>query len=191
MKRIGFQTLEEVEKYLSGDKIQCLLCGKWFVALGQHIAKSHDISIPEYKVEFNIPHSRGLVGAELKRVMRERNKDAPWLAKMIEAGKRKSAEKGRKQNPPTRFRERQQRENAAKARKARHDNKIRIMIPCRVCGKELMRTAQTKNPICKPCENRKQYEKQKAIPGWSEKKRTQNRKSAQNRRIKKRAQRRA
>jgi predicted transcriptional regulator len=82
MKRIGFQTLEEVENYLSGDKIQCLLCGKWFIALGQHIAKSHDISIPEYKVKFNIPHSYGLIGAELKQVMRENNKNVPWLAKM-------------------------------------------------------------------------------------------------------------
>jgi hypothetical protein len=161
MKRIGFQTLEEVENYLSGDKIQCLLCGKWFIALGQHIAKSHDISIPEYKVKFNIPHSYGLIGAELKQVMRENNKNVPWLAKMIDAGKKKSTEKGRKQNPLTRFSKRRKRKNAAKARKVRHDNKIYIMIPCRVCGKELMRTTQTKNPICKPCENREQYKKQK------------------------------
>ena len=53
-----FTTIEEVNDYLSGDKIKCLLCDKWYVGLGVHIVKKHKMELRGYKVRFNIPLTR-------------------------------------------------------------------------------------------------------------------------------------
>jgi hypothetical protein len=156
-----FKTRDEVEEYLSGDKIECLLCGKSFVALGQHIVKAHDISLHDYKVHFNIPHSYSLIGISFKNYLQKKNKNNPWLAKMIKAGKKKSTETGRKQAKPTQIQKKQMRLNARNARRIRalKNAVIKVFFPCRICGKLLSRTLQTKNPICKKCENKEQYAK--------------------------------
>ncbi len=40
-----FKTLAELNAYLSGDKIQCLLCGKWFHIIGgAHLHVIHGIT---------------------------------------------------------------------------------------------------------------------------------------------------
>jgi len=71
-----FETKEEVYDYFSGDKIQCLLCGKWFQRLPFHLKAIHDITSDEYKEMYGLPWKHGLCGKEfslkLRRIMKKR-----------------------------------------------------------------------------------------------------------------------
>lgn len=58
----SFRTKEQVDDYLSGSEIECLLCGRALKAVGgRHLKRIHGISIDEYKRRFGIPWCRGLV----------------------------------------------------------------------------------------------------------------------------------
>ncbi len=59
-------TYEEVKEYLSGDKICCLRCGRYFDRLFKHLASIHNISIDEYKTMYGLPWSVGLMGSNLR-----------------------------------------------------------------------------------------------------------------------------
>jgi hypothetical protein len=59
-----FRTREEVDRYLGGRKIQCLICGKCFGRLGYHLAVKHSITADEYKGRFGLPWTRGLTSAQ-------------------------------------------------------------------------------------------------------------------------------
>jgi predicted transcriptional regulator len=58
-----FQTKAEIDAYLSGDRITCLLCGKPFLVLASHIKAAHNVSVDEYKQRYGIPWKHGLVCA--------------------------------------------------------------------------------------------------------------------------------
>jgi predicted transcriptional regulator len=67
-----FQTMDEVDNYLSGNKIQCLLCGKDYRSLtAQHI-ELHGLSHDEYRVKFGIPYGRSLTSAATRDRCRAR-----------------------------------------------------------------------------------------------------------------------
>ncbi len=57
-----FETDEEVEAYFSGDKIQCLLCGKWYKELSLHLRRIHDVTPDDYREKYGIPWKQGLTG---------------------------------------------------------------------------------------------------------------------------------
>lgn len=59
-----FATIEEAKVYVSGDRIQCLLCGKVYRALSAHINGIHEVSEAQYKYQFGIPYGIGLVSSE-------------------------------------------------------------------------------------------------------------------------------
>jgi len=59
-----FLNKEDIKKYYSGDRIQCLVCGKWFKSLGVHLNKTHNMSIDDYKKMFGLPWSIGLCSSE-------------------------------------------------------------------------------------------------------------------------------
>lgn len=53
-----FETRKEVEEYLSGNTITCLICGEERKRLGgTHLRKGHGLSPDEYKIMFGIPLS--------------------------------------------------------------------------------------------------------------------------------------
>ena len=56
-----FKTKEEIEEYFSGDRIQCLICDKWYKTLSHHLDKIHNMSVDDYKLQFGLPWSRGLI----------------------------------------------------------------------------------------------------------------------------------
>jgi ROS/MUCR transcriptional regulator protein len=58
-----FHTREEIERYFSSETIECLLCGRRFRRLGQHLAAKHDMSVDDYRHRFGLPWSRGLTSA--------------------------------------------------------------------------------------------------------------------------------
>ena len=56
----------EIDHYFAGGKIQCLLCGKWFIALPAHLERTHNITADEYKERYGLPWKRGLCGVGLR-----------------------------------------------------------------------------------------------------------------------------
>lgn len=58
-----FTTKEEVDAYLVGNTIQCLLCGKWYKQLSSgHLQQKHKMTPDEYRERYRLPYSRGLTG---------------------------------------------------------------------------------------------------------------------------------
>lgn len=72
MRNAPFETMEEVEEYVSGDTIQCLECGRHFKMItGKHLQQMHDITQDEYREKWGIPRTLGLAIAALKEVKRD------------------------------------------------------------------------------------------------------------------------
>lgn len=61
-----FETKEQVNNYFSGEKIECLLCGKEYKALACHIIRVHKTSPDNYRGLFGLPLSRGLVAEDTR-----------------------------------------------------------------------------------------------------------------------------
>jgi CRP-like cAMP-binding protein len=56
-----FTTVEEIEAYFAGAKIQCLLCGKWYKQISpSHLSAKHDTTPEEYRQRYGLPWMRGL-----------------------------------------------------------------------------------------------------------------------------------
>lgn len=75
-----FTTKKDVDDYFSGDRIRCLICGKWLKAIGGQHLKSHGITVEKYKEMFGLPNGRGLVCGETSA------KQQAALKKRIAAG---------------------------------------------------------------------------------------------------------
>lgn len=59
--REPFRCMEEVDRYLSGNLIQCRECGHHFTALPRHLTRQHGMPADEYRDAHGIPWMRGLV----------------------------------------------------------------------------------------------------------------------------------
>ena len=75
-----FKTKEEVDRYFSGEKIECLECGELFLSLGVHILRIHNINVDEYKTKYGLPSIGGLVGTSA------REKHSVHVKDLIERG---------------------------------------------------------------------------------------------------------
>jgi len=42
------------------EKIQCLICGKWYIQVGSHIIQKHKITAREYREYFDLEVKRGI-----------------------------------------------------------------------------------------------------------------------------------
>jgi len=62
------ESLKELDEYLSGDYIECLLCGREFKSLGMHLKKTHGYEPRKYKEDFNIPVTRSLSGEVTRKL---------------------------------------------------------------------------------------------------------------------------
>ena len=69
-----FDTIQEVDDYLSGDKIRCLICGRKYKALGIHISQKHRMDVDDYRSRFGIPWTYGLVCKSTREIQREQGK---------------------------------------------------------------------------------------------------------------------
>jgi predicted transcriptional regulator len=72
MTNTPFQTMEEVNSYLSGDEIECLVCGQRFPSIRRAHLRSHGLSHDEYRIRFGIPFSRSLTSVPIRARNRER-----------------------------------------------------------------------------------------------------------------------
>ena len=55
-----FKTRRDVERYFSGDTIECLICARHFKRLHRHLAAKHSLSADHYKKQFGLAWTRGL-----------------------------------------------------------------------------------------------------------------------------------
>ena len=55
MKPQVFKTRRDVARYFSGDTIECLICGRHFKRLQQHLPAKHGLSADEYKNSSDCP----------------------------------------------------------------------------------------------------------------------------------------
>jgi len=51
-----------------GDKVQCHLCGRWYGHLGAHVSRTHKQPIDEYKENFGLNRTTGLIGETLAAI---------------------------------------------------------------------------------------------------------------------------
>lgn len=86
-----FQSKEEVDSYYAGEKIQCLLCGRWYRSIcGTHLPHIHGIHPEAYKEMYGLPWGRGLNGTLTRK-------------KRVKQAKRLRTE-GKLKNLPKKFR---------------------------------------------------------------------------------------
>lgn len=67
----AFGSEDEVQQYLSGDRITCLLCGKDYKGLMGHTKIVHGIDIQDYRLKYNIPAHYGLMCAPSIAIKKE------------------------------------------------------------------------------------------------------------------------
>lgn len=60
-----FASREDVDAYLSGDRIVCLRCGNAFKLLDAHLRNVHNMTSDDYRIMYGLPHSRGLCSSLL------------------------------------------------------------------------------------------------------------------------------
>lgn len=77
---LPFKYMEEISKYLEGDKITCLLCGKQYKSLNPHL-KVHNYDVKRYQEKYGIPYKYGLCGTATSKKLTAN------AFNMIEAGK--------------------------------------------------------------------------------------------------------
>lgn len=55
-------SIKQIEEYFSHDKIQCLLCGKWYGTLVVHLLNIHETTVEDYRDMWELPYTYGLTG---------------------------------------------------------------------------------------------------------------------------------
>lgn len=76
-----FKTKDEIDNYLSQDKIECLMCGHLFKSLVTHLDKIHAMSTDQYREKYGLPYSKGLTCPDT------REKKSTFFKGLIEEGK--------------------------------------------------------------------------------------------------------
>lgn len=70
-----FSRLEELKAYFNEDKLTCLLCGRRFSQLGNHISQGHGFPKDQYKEQFGIPWTYGLGGKIFRDILSSQIKE--------------------------------------------------------------------------------------------------------------------
>lgn len=52
---------DKIASVSSTEKVQCLICKRWYVQLGSHTVQIHKITGREYREQFNLEVKRGIV----------------------------------------------------------------------------------------------------------------------------------
>ena len=99
-KDFVFKDYNEYKQYFVGDRIICLLCGKHYRTLGNHLRVSHEVEIEDYKKKYGILWTKSLACNELHKIhsdhTKERIANGELIPKDIE-GRRKQGMLARKQ----------------------------------------------------------------------------------------------
>jgi len=77
---MAFSNIDDVEKYFSGDTVECLECNKCYKHLANHIIMKHKMKLDDYKKKHNIPLMYSLASKSY------RDKQSIALNKRISSG---------------------------------------------------------------------------------------------------------
>ncbi len=138
----AFKTMDEVDSYLGGSSIVCLICDGYYQALGNHLRLAHAWDCASYKLHYGIPKTRKLVSDRLhqklsalsEKMMAARGTE--WEVNFKERGREfHGGRKGQHYTPvPATVRKlRQNQKMASLAAHAKLDGKIRL-AQCPDCG---------------------------------------------------------
>lgn len=101
-----FKNIEAVRDYFKNERVTCMLCGKIYKKLGNHLLKIHGVTCDSYRQRYNIPWTYGLICEESSVKYSEaviKRFDEGWVPpmkigedhkKLISAPKRKTKFKG-------------------------------------------------------------------------------------------------
>ena len=78
----------ELDRYLSGSAIQCLICGDYFASVSSHVLHKHGITAEDYKHEFGIPKKVGVVIKSLSKVFSDNIKLVDGMDKRKQDGRK-------------------------------------------------------------------------------------------------------
>ena len=74
-KDFVFKDYDEYKQYFVGDRIICLLCGKHYRAIGNHLRVSHETDIEDYKKKYGIFWTKALTCNDLHEEQSDRAKE--------------------------------------------------------------------------------------------------------------------
>ena len=63
---------DDVEAYLSHEKIECLECGKRYSFLPAHINRMHQLTAEAYRLKHNLPAGTPLAGLSYRQAQRDK-----------------------------------------------------------------------------------------------------------------------
>lgn len=59
---------DELAEKPSKDKVQCLICGKYYIQVGSHIVQKHGLTAREYREYFDLDVKKGILPAWFKKI---------------------------------------------------------------------------------------------------------------------------
>jgi DNA-directed RNA polymerase subunit RPC12/RpoP len=163
--RKPFQTLEQVREYVSGDTIECLVCGREFRRLHAKHLEMHSMTADDYRLQFGIPWNQSLTSQPSRQASRE-----AMTPDRIEAFKRASSTRNPIRRPPRQRAEAVRNQWRREAKKGRYLARTKVTAACAHCGALVVTTALcATQPIhCEQCASpgslkvRRYYQRQKA-----------------------------
>lgn len=81
-----FSSIEEIDRYLNNEKLECFLCGRHFGNLSNHLVQGHGVSARSYREKLGLPFRRGLVGTSTHEKMRPNGYSQREMAKIVVRG---------------------------------------------------------------------------------------------------------
>lgn len=89
---LGFMTFRPAKDYLSGERVQCLCCGRWLASVGNHVVRVHKITMAEYREQFGIPatwplDAAGVTEARVASISEEQRRQKRELMNVLRAGR--------------------------------------------------------------------------------------------------------
>lgn len=130
------------------DKIKCLICGKSFTRVCSHVWQVHGMSAREYKEEFGLDRTKGIIPESLRSTMSEYAK----FHKMGEQLKKVGVSTRFKKGDPTIGKYKRSNQTLEKL-KTRFDNYHEktghgpVEIICKQCGNSKMVVYSARNQI--------------------------------------------
>ena len=82
------ENYDKVAQIPDDNKIECLICGQWYLKPMGHVAQRHGMSAREYKKKFGYPLKKGLVGIKLhKRFVKMGKENPSWRVNLLIKGR--------------------------------------------------------------------------------------------------------
>lgn len=143
-----FETTEQVKEYLSGDRLQCLLCGRNFKAMTSHLATIHGVDENYYRQRFGIPWTYPMAStcsSESYRNGSMRRQDKSELVDRISRAREVKAKKGVLYRPIQPAIKKQRLERFEKLAS------VLVTIKCLVCENEVITDGLVRKKLCDNC----------------------------------------